>query len=56
MSVFLQRLVIVSIVIAGIASFSVAGQQQGAAPFTAAQATAGAPRIRRTVPRVISPI
>ena len=42
MSVFLQRLVIVSIVIAGIAVIRVAGQQQGAAPFTAAQATAGA--------------
>ena len=41
MSVFLQRLVIVSIVIAGIAVIRVAGQQQ-AAPFTAAQATAGA--------------
>ena len=41
MSVFLKRVLIVSLVIAGIAVIRVAGQQQGA-PFTAAQATAGA--------------
>jgi alcohol dehydrogenase (cytochrome c) len=41
MSAVLQRLVIISIVIAGAAVITVAGQQQGG-PFTAAQATAGA--------------
>ena len=41
MSVFLQRLLIVSIVVAAVAVIRVAGQQQGG-PFTAAQATAGA--------------
>src|SRR4029453_16624246 len=40
MFVFLQRVLIVSLAIAGIAVIRVAGQQQGA-PFTAAQATAG---------------
>jgi mono/diheme cytochrome c family protein len=41
MSAFLQRLVIASLAIGGVAIITVAGQQQ-AAPFTAAQATAGA--------------
>jgi alcohol dehydrogenase (cytochrome c) len=41
MSAFLQRLVIAALVIGGVAIITVAGQQQ-AAPFTTAQATAGA--------------
>ena len=41
MSVLLQRLVVVSIVVVGISVITVAGQQQDA-PFTAAQAAAGA--------------
>jgi PQQ-dependent dehydrogenase (methanol/ethanol family) len=41
MSVFLKRLLIASIAVAGIAVIRVAGQQPGG-PFTAAQATAGA--------------
>src|SRR5262245_5118143 len=42
MSAFLKRFVSIVIAIAGAAVITVAGQQQSAAPFTGAQATAGA--------------